>query len=311
MLMAPDAVRTEWTAALQLELAARGALAIPAEPPDAESASEGDAQARRLAVKRGAHAAVWPEPASSGFRLRMITTLDDRLRVVDVDHGADPRTVALIIVGLLDHALEMPDVAGFEAGASATPDAAFTLADPSQVVVEGRNLDAAPEPRREPYLHWSGLVGLAGLIYPHDGLFELGLAIRGGIAMRYEAFELAILNDAAIYHHHARNSYHPILRTCVEGGAATPREAWAFHAGLRACGGIIFIVEEQDIPEFRTVTHPSAHFSGGAYAAISFELERWIRLFIRADFDLGWTRRILSGDAAEGIPFLSAILSFE
>jgi len=324
VLLAPPEVRAEWTAALQIELAARGAIAIPAELPEVATTLLGDAEAQRTAIARGASAAVWVEARPDAWRLRMLSATAERARVVPVARDADARTVALILVSLLDGAAEVSVPEPPAAVPPVAPDPVAPEAAPS--VVLGVAALAAPEeqvygredeeirPRRgEPYVHWAGLVGVGGLALTQSIRVQLGLALRAGIGMRYDWFEAAILHDLGLYFEHASSGgVQPLARACLEVGAATPRTTAAFHAGVRGCLGSVSAVETQrDFGGGEVFISNGArtHLSGGGYAAVSFELASWIRIFVRADVDVGWTDFFLS-DQVDVVPMLSTYLSF-
>lgn len=320
VLLAPEEVRSEWTAALQVELAARGALAIPREAPDAATALLGDAEAQRVAIEQGASAAVWVETQPGSWRLRMLSPTAERARVVPVAQDADARTVALIIVSLLDDApapppappaeppapvviVEAPPEAAPEAARRIEvveeegPAAAVALDDPAEVD------DSRTRSRAEPYVHWAGLIGVSGL--PRA---EGGFSLRAGIAMRYDWLEATVLHDLGLFHESVFRNFQLFARTCLEVGGATSRTEVAFHAGVRGCAGSIFRTELQFDTFFSTL--PRMNFSGGAYAGVSIPLERWIRLHLRGDLDLGVTDMPVT-DVFEVMPGLAAILSFE
>lgn len=330
VLLAPPEVRAEWTAALQLELAARGAIAIPAELPEVATTLLGDAEAQRVAIARGASAAVWVEARPDAWRLRMLSATAERARVVPVARDADARTVALILVSLLDGAAEVsvpepPAAAQPVALPPAAPAPVVVPEAPPPVVLGVAALDAPEEevygredeevrPRRgEPYVHWAGLVGVGGLALAQSIRVQLGIALRAGIGMRYDWFEAAILHDLGLYFEHASSGgVQPLGRGCLEVGAATPRTTAAFHAGVRGCLGSVFAVETQrDFGggEIFISNGARAHLSGGGYAAVSFALASWIRIFVRADVDVGWTDFALF-DQVDVLPMLSSYLSF-
>ncbi len=127
--------------------------------------------------------------------------------------------------------------------------------------------------------------------------------------MRYDWFELAVMHDLGFYVQlDANDAVQPLGRTCLDVGAATPRTDLAFHAGIRGCAGTVYTTFAQS--GFLIDTAPRPNISGGGYAALSFALASWIRLFVRADVDVGWTQ--LSGrDSVFVLPALSTFLSFE
>ncbi len=318
VLLAPDEVRAEWTAALQLELAARGALAIPAEVPEAATALIGDAEAQRAALTRGAAMAIGVQPREDGWILRMIAADGERARVISVAHDADARTVALILVSILDGArpaepaipvetIEAPAPVVLDESASSA--ARTELGAPASDDEEVEDPAEPPRRRGEPYVHWSGLLGVSGLGLMNPERVQLGLTLRAGIAMRYGVFEAALLHDLGLYFEQPviAGSVQPLGRLCAEVGGATTRTDVAFHAGIRGCFGSVFATEAQ--PGFISVV-PRTHLSGGAYAALSFALTSWIRLFVRADLDLGWTDMFFV-DEIDAIPAISSFLSFE
>lgn len=322
VLLAPPEVRAEWTAALQLELAARGAIAIPAELPEVATSLLGDAEAQRMAIARGASAAVWVESRPDAWRLRMLSPSAERARVVPVARDADARTVALILVSLLDGAAEVPvpEPPAMQPAAAPANEAApvpptvvlgaTALTEPAEDLDETEEEAIAPR-RAEPYVHWAGLIGLGGIALTQSDRVQLGFGLRGGIGMRYDWFEAAILHDLGLYFEHASfGGVQPLGRTCLDLGAATPRTSVAFHAGVRGCLGSVFATETQ--PRFGGTiflgSGPRTHVSGGGYAAVSFELASWIRIFVRADVDVGWTDMII--DSIDALPMLSTYLSF-
>ena len=179
---------------------------------------------------------------------------------------------------------------------------------------EDQDDDEAIRPRRgEPYVHWAGFVGLSGLMLFKDAQqLQPGVGLRAGIGMRYDWFEAAVLHDLGLYLEQASfGGFQPFGRACLEGGAATPRTAAAFHAGVRGCFGSVFAVETQ--PRFGGTSFigsgPRTHVSGGGYAAVSFELASWIRIFVRADVDVGWTDFMVV-DSVDVVPMLSTYLRF-
>ncbi len=324
VLLAPAEVRAEWTAALQVELAARGAMAIPADPPEGATPLLGDAEAQRIAIERGASAAVWAQAIPGGWRLRMIAPDAESARVIPLARDADARTVALIIVSLLDGRAERAvdeappppsvieeSVATTDEGASSsapTPlSPAVALSDPSTVAQEP---EESPRVRGEPYVHWSGRIGVSGLGIMQPSRAELGLTLRAGIAMRYDWFEGAVMHDIGPYFEqpNIQGAVQPLARMCLEGGGATERTWWAFHAGVHGCFGSIVATEVVQ-PGFISSSWRT-HASGGAYAAVSFALVSWIRLFVRADLDLGWTDFAFF-DSLDFLPAISTFLSFE
>lgn len=329
VLLAPAEVRAEWTAALQLELAARGAVAVPADPPEAATSLLGDAEAQRAAIDRGARAAIWVEAGPGSWRLRMVAATAERARVVPVARDADARTVALIVVSLLDAGLEpgfdeAPAIAAPSSERAVEPSTLAASAGPraelaSPASDRGAHADRAEEagglrlPRGEPYVHWSGVVGLSGMVLANDTRADFGGTVRAGIAMRYAWFELAVLHDLGFYMEQSRfNGPQPYGRVCLETGAATPRTTAAFHAGGRACFGSLFALETQGGfggGEVFISHGPRTHISGGGYFAVSFQLHDTIRLFVRADVEVGWTDFFVF-DSIDAVPALSTLLSF-
>lgn len=313
LLLAPYEVRVEWTAALQLELAARGAIAIPGEPPLVDTLLAGDAQAQRLALDRGASTAVWVQELLGSWRLRLIRASDESARVVPVARDADARTVALIIVSLLDATEELPARAPAARVAPVAPDASLsTSTSPHESVALPENAAPGRPPRAEPYVRWSGRVGVAGFMYYGQGSVNFGGGLRAGIALRYGEFEAAILHDLGLYNEAlSEGSTQPLMRGCLELGGATPRVALAFHAGARACLGSVFATTRSfsGTGEFFQIVGARSHITGGAYAGLSLALSSWIRVFVRADLDVGWTD--LPSDSVSVVPALSTILSFE
>ncbi|MCZ7684170.1 MAG: hypothetical protein M5U28_37505 [Sandaracinaceae bacterium] len=315
VLLAPAEVRAEWTAALQLELAARGAIAIPADAPEAATSLLGDAEAQRAAIERGARVAVWVEARAGSWRLRMIAASAERAHVVPVARDADARTVALIVVSLLDAGAEpgldeAPSIAAPSSperegapsataestrAASAGPRAQLASPTPAEGAERERAnaADTGRLPRGEPYVRWSGLIGLSGLVLAKDTRADFGGTVRAGIAMRYAWFELAVLHDLGFYVEQSRFAgAQPYGRVCVEAGAATPRTTAAFHAGGRGCFGSLFALETQGGfggGEIFISHGPRTHISGGGYFAVSFQLHDTIRLFVRADVEVAWT----------------------
>ncbi|MBX3273236.1 MAG: hypothetical protein KF729_23425 [Sandaracinaceae bacterium] len=310
VLLAPDAVRAEWTAALQLELAPRDMVVVAAAAPEAATPLLGDAEAQRLALAHGADAAVWVDARGSDFRVRLVGPSDERARVVPLAGGADPRTVALIVVSLLDGALPAPVVVVAPATEpAAAPTASGALGAPAEE-------HAAPARAPEgPRARWSGRLGLAtfGLF---DGNLSPGGAVRGGISMRYAWFEASILHDLGFY---AENSpaggggVQVVGRTCLELGAATAREYVGFHGGVRGCAGSRGVSEVQTFfpgGEVFFSSGPRVQVSAGTYLALALPVEGWLRLFLRTDVDIGWTDLAL-GDAFDVTPTFSVLASFE
>lgn len=313
VLLAPSEVRAEWTAALQLELAARGAVAIPADAPEVATVLLGDAEAQRAALERGARAAVWVEARPDAWRLRMVSATAERARVVPVARDADARTVALILVSLLDGAAEPPVDEVATTASTTTSGPRAELASPAELFdsaeFERASSDGGPARSRrgEPYVHWSGFVGVSGIAIADDVSWELGGTLRAGIGLRYDWLEISVLHDLGFYMHVKQFAGpQPIGRLCLEAGAGTPRTTVAFHAGAHGCFGSLFAIESQG----GFFSHgPRTHISGGGYAAASFALVDSIRLFIRADVDVAWTDFGLF-DSIDVVPAVSALLSF-
>lgn len=315
VLLVPEEVRAEWTAALQLELAARGAVAIPAEAPEAPTPLLGDAEAQRVAIQHGAGAAAWAQPAPDGWRLRMVSPSAERARVVPVARDADARTVALILVSLLDTP-EEPAGPSAPAAQPAPPEPiappARALAAPSSDETSNEADDRRPA-RAEPYVHWTGVVGASALLLTNDRRADFGVTLRAGIAMRYDWFEAAVLHDIGPYLEWSQNNgAQPYGRVCVELGGGTPRVSASFHAGGRGCFGSIFALETGGgvgMGELFVSHTPRTHVSGGIFLAVSFRLVDQVRLWVRTDLDIAWTDFVLR-DSIDAVPALATMLTF-
>ncbi|GAB5549130.1 MAG: hypothetical protein SangKO_088900 [Sandaracinaceae bacterium] len=339
VLMVPEEVRAEWTAALQVELASRGATVEPADPPTGATVLLRDAHAQQAARERGAAAAAWVEETERGWNLRLIGVDATEVRVTPVSSRADARTFALILASLLDEPLPpgaeepvaeptpSPDptldttldtraVAGAEELASAST----LLADPGEPARVARSGDV-PEPSDTPSvepgdpgaLRWSGIVGTAGFAIANDSHFEGGALVRGGVGLRLDGFEAALHVDLGAFLERVPfrgDEVQALFRTCLEAGGVVALDV-GLHLGGRSCVGL---AEMRTLERFDPIRPPmhvdrfGGLWSFGGYAAVSFDLARWVRFFIRAELEAAILEA--ANHPIELIPVLSTSLSF-
>lgn len=339
VLMVPEEVRAEWTAALQVELASRGATVEPADPPTGATVLLRDAHAQQAARERGAAAAAWVEETERGWNLRLIGVDATEVRVTPVSSRADARTFALILASLLDEPLPpgaeepvaeptpSPDptldtraVAGAEELASAST----LLADPGEPVGVARRGDV-PEPADlsgdgvdggavdAAGLRWAGQVGTAGFAVANDAHFDGGALLRAGVGLRVGVFEAALQLDLGAFLERipgVEDEVQPLLRTCLEAGVVVPLDV-ALHFGARTCVGLAETRTLERFSRFEppfVIDQPGGLWSVGGYAAVSFRLARWVRFFVRAELEAALLES--SNHPIELIPVLSTSLSF-
>jgi hypothetical protein len=305
VLLAPADVRAEWTAALQIELAPRGARVIPGEPPTGETVLLRDAEAQRVALTEGARAAARVESDASGWTLRVIARDAASARATPVASEADARTVALILVSLLDEpvatlATAVPPPPAAWPPAPMPPDATVPSAD----AVTDTTSAAAPEaeaaadedvePPRTGGIRFSGRIGSGGFGLVNDRRFIPGAMLRGGFGLEAGYFEGALLADAGLMLDDLPgqgSEFQPLGRLCVEAGAAFPLDrVLSLHVGGRGCGGLAEL-RKVDVfdpvfgePSF-AVDQLGGLVSAGGYVALSIGLGPSARLFIRADVE--------------------------
>ncbi len=316
VLLAPADVRAEWTAALQVELAPRGARVIPLEPPEGETPLLRDAEAQRLTRERGALAAARVEMDERGMTLRVIERDATSARVAPVASEADARTVALILVTLLDapsapRAIPIPPPPAPATVAYAAPPEPVELPPSMSDDDDDGEEPAADDAHR---LRWSGRFGTGGFGLANDRRFIPGAMIRGGLGMRYGLFEAALLGDVALMVDTLDNlgtELQPLGRVCIEAGAAIPfSSAWTFHVAPRGCfGGAELRIGELD-PFFGGGTFDQLGWlgAGGGYMALSVGLSSSARLYIRADVE--YERLESAVDAGQVFTALSILMSF-
>lgn len=330
VLMVPEASRAEWTAALQIELAARGSTVVPADPPEGETPIARDADAQRAAAEQGALAAAWVEPTERGWNLRLVGRDASEVRVTPISAEADPRTFALILVSLLDEPVFAPS----PAEASATTDvdegpvedsaapapspgaaAAAELDDPGGFRIARRDdvPPAAPpvaEPAEPTGLRWAGVVGTGGFAVANDVHFDGGALLRGGVALRLDGFEAALLADVGLFLEQISGNgseLQPLARSCLEAGGVIDVGV-GLHFGGRTCVGFAEMRHLARPFEPFLVDSLGALFGVGGYAAVSVVLSSWIRLGVRAELDA--TIIEPSSHLFELVPVLATTLSF-
>ena len=305
VVLLPDEVHEAWGAALEYELGLRSTRVRLEEPRRApETSLVGDATAQLAARRLGAPAALWVQRAEGAFELRLVLSASTRAHVVRVAVDTDARSVALIVASLLDLG---------DAPAPPVLEVSLTPASDAPSPAAEQAADDAPEPPPGPHVRWSGRVGLSSFALTNTVTrFQPGLGIRAGMGMRYDGFELALMHDLGFYFplDNLGGDALPMGRACVEAGGATRRTDAAFHAGGRGCAGSVVVAETVvTFPEVFASEGPRTHLSGGAYLAVSFRIEEWIRLFVRADLELGWTQ-LTEFDRIEFVPTLSTYVSF-
>jgi hypothetical protein len=319
VLLVPETVRSEWTAALQVELAARGARVIPGEPPAGETVLLRDAEAQRSAIEHDAAAAARVEEDESGYTLRVIGRDAATARATPVAREADARTVALILVSLLDDpettvtaaAVPLPPV---PPPPPEPPPADPSAASPSTEPVDAETASAETAETGGP--EWSGRIGTGGFGLVNDRRFIPGAMLRGGVGVRARFFEIALLAEGGIMIDSLSNAgteIQPLIRGCVEAGTAIPLggDKLAFHVGARGCGGYAELRVAEFDPFFGgtfPVDQSGVVLSGGGYLALSIGLGGSVDLFIRADVEGAYVEA--SMHFGEVLPILSTILSF-
>lgn len=109
VLLAPREVSASWAEALRVEILPGGATVRVREPPGGATVVLRDVNARRAALAEGAPAAAWVDETTEGWVLRVVGIADSPVRVTRLARDTDARTLALILVSLLDETLgEVP-----------------------------------------------------------------------------------------------------------------------------------------------------------------------------------------------------------
>ncbi len=320
ILLAPEEVRAEWTAALQVELAPAGEQVIPAEPVEGATILLRDAAAQALAIESGARAAARVE----GATLRVIPVDADHARATPFAPRADARTIALILVSLLDERdalgpVPPPPPVPAPAAPAAAPPASLAHTTPPSTPEATPDDDEDPEESESPWPQFSGRIGTGGFGLINDRRFIGGGMIRGGMGLRARYFEGAVLIDAAMMLDslsNAGSAIQPLGRACLEAGAAIPAgQSLAFHVGGRGCGGFAQLRVIETFPSVPGTPSSSFTFdqmgwllSVGGYVGTSFALSGSSRLYIRADVAAATLEA--SMHAGEVFATLSTIFSF-
>jgi hypothetical protein len=318
LLFAPAETRSALAAALQIEVGSRGARVIAAEPFSGPTLLLRDAEAQRAAIESGAYAAARLENDATGWTVHVVTRDAAMARRTPIASDADPRTVALIIVSLLDDPTSNPPMVALAVTPAPAPpvrdsvdgeelQAARGLEDPTLQHVEAIPEDSSNEVRI------TGLIGSGGFGLVNDRRFIPGAMLRGGVGLNVGYFEGALMADAALMLDELpRNGaeIQPLARLCLEPGLVVPFDStFSFHAGARLCGGFA----ELRITFFDAFGNELAFdqfgglLSAGGYLAFSMRLSRSSRLYIRADLEAAWLES--SMHVGEVFPVISAILS--
>ena len=101
-----------------------------------------------------------------------------------------------------------------------------------------------------------------------------------------------------------------LFRTCLEAGGVVALDV-GLHLGGRSCVGL---AEMRTLERFDPIRPPmhvdrfGGLWSFGGYAAVSFDLARWVRFFIRAELEAAILEA--ANHPIELIPVLSTSLSF-
>jgi len=317
VFLVPEEVRAEWTAALAVELASSGARVVPLEPPTGVTPLLRDAQAQQAALEHEAAFAVRVEEDDSGWSLRVIESDAAEARATPVPRGADPRTVALILVSLLDDPADVP--------LAVTPLSAPPPPPPSPPATDNR-WEEPTEPAEVPPRHdeaeegagveWSGRIGTGGFGLFNDRRFIGGAMLRGGVGLRVSRIEAALLGEMGVMLDTLPNlgsELQPLGRACLEVGPAFSfANTLAFHFGVRGCAGFAQLRVIDFVDPFLgfadTSNQVGAMGSGGGYLALSFGLSSSSRLYVRTDLEGAYFES--SMHRGEVVAMLSIIMSF-
>lgn len=305
LLFAPEDVRAAYAAALGIELGPN-AHVVAAEP------VYGDAELQRSASEHGACAAVLLEHDAHLWIAHVWTRDAAAARRTTIAADADPRTVALILVSLLED--PAPDVLVAQEPAPA-PHPLLPVTSRARALDEPNvpeRVDASDDAPETAQI--TARIGTGGFALANDRRFIPGAMLRGGVGLNVGFFEGAFLADAALMLDELPREggeIQPLARLCFEPGFAFPFDStFSFHVGARICGGFAELRVVVFIDSFgRTGTFDSLGglVSGGGYLAFSARLSDTARLYIRGDFEAAWVDA--SMDEGEMFPVISAILS--
>jgi hypothetical protein len=261
-----------------------------------------------MAILAGARAAARVE----GQTLRVIAADAERARATPFAAEADARTVALILVSLLDER----DAPGAVLPPPPPPPAPET---PAPAAVSQAVDEESPTPPEEaaaesPWPQFSFRVGTGGFALLNDSRFIGGGMLRAGMGLRARYFEGAMLVDGGLMLDSLPNvgsELQPMVRGCLEAGAAIPTsDSIAFHVGGRGCAGYaeLRFVDRFD-PGFPFAFDQTGWLlSVGGYVGVSFALSDWSRLYVRADVEAATVQASMHD--GEVFPVLSTIFSF-
>lgn len=239
LLSAPEEMMSGLTAALQIEVSSRGARVIPIEQLSAPTLLLRDAEAQRAAIESGAYATARLESDATGWTVHVVTRDAAMARRTPIASDVDPRTIALIVVSLLEDPsplIEVPEAADTpEPAAQAEETVSHTLENPTRPPV-----DVAPE-RSPDEARLSGRIGTGSFGLINDQRFIPGGMVRGGFGLEIGLFEGALMADAALMIDELPgqgSEIQPLMRACIESGVALPLSSrFSIHAGARFCGG--------------------------------------------------------------------------
>ncbi|MFK7986435.1 MAG: hypothetical protein AB8I08_10415 [Sandaracinaceae bacterium] len=292
LVLAPEALRAEWTAALQIELAPRGVTVVPLDAPAGATSLIRDAQAQRAVLERGAACAVLVVMGDPAHSVRVLTPDADSARVAPVSVEADARTAALIAVSLWDEQPLSPAPVAAE-----PPWYRRTTAPTPTPLTEIDFEQYEPTPTSDgDQLSFSFRVGTGAFGYLNDRRAYVGSLIRLGGGLRFGLLELDLLVEGGAMLDHVTgqgDEAQPMARGCFGGGVATV-DTTEFHLGLRVCAGY---AEARRLERFGPPPFPEPPFAFdqgglllgvGGYSAVSFRVREGLRLFVRADLGAGY-----------------------
>jgi hypothetical protein len=273
-----------------------------------------DAAAQQMTIEAGARAAARVE----GQTLRVITADADQARATPFATEADARTIALILVSLLDERdapiAALPPPPPPSDAVPSHPEVPASASASQRVDAETPLPPDEEEAPKSPWPQFSYRLGTGGFALVNDRRFIGGAMLRTGMGLRARYFEGAFLVDGGLMLDSLPNvgsELQPLVRGCIEAGAAIPTsDAIAFHVGGRGCAGYAEL-------RFFDAFDPGFPFafdqggwllSVGGYVGVSFALSDWSRLYVRADIEAAAVQA--SMHTGEVFPVLSTIFSF-
>ncbi len=292
-----------WVRSLRTELRAEGGELVRGS----EEAIEGPTAARAQARSAHADAAVWIESEAGAIHVHALVMAAPGELAATLDEGGDSRTVALVVVSLLDDALH----AARATQARLTP---LTPAPPPSALLD-RPLATNPERTASRYAAWvveEGIggsaagrrgaepapafesktyagFGLGASAFMTDAAFDMGgflravLGVRLGDLVRVQAnLEGGVYNDNLGEGPEAQ----PFGRLCPEAALA-PRigERARVWIGVHGCVGLAearFFVVRVDLVLKEDLV---VNFAVGGFLGFSIPLGEGMNLWIRADLD--------------------------